>query len=78
MAWHHAAPALCALCLPDRPVAPAARAMCLAQFQEQELLVNITKHVLVPQHRILTPEEKRTLLARYKVRADGVGRAVPA
>ena len=32
------------------------------------MLVNITKHVLVPQHRILTPEEKRTLLARYKVK----------
>lgn len=31
--------------------------------------VNITKHTLVPQHRILTRDEKQTLLDRYKVRA---------
>ncbi|PSC72105.1 Pre-mRNA-splicing factor SYF1 [Micractinium conductrix] len=37
-------------------------------FQEAELLVNITKHTLVPQHRILTRDEKQTLLDRYKVK----------
>jgi DNA-directed RNA polymerases I, II, and III subunit RPABC1 len=37
-------------------------------FQETELLVNITKHMLVPRHNILSPAEKRTLLERYKVK----------
>jgi DNA-directed RNA polymerases I, II, and III subunit RPABC1 len=38
------------------------------QFLETELVVNITKHVMVPKHTVLTPEEKQTLLQRYKVK----------
>ncbi|RZC77547.1 hypothetical protein C5167_001709 [Papaver somniferum] len=36
-------------------------------FQITDLLVNITKHVLMPKHEILTPEEKKKLLAKYNL-----------
>jgi DNA-directed RNA polymerase I, II, and III subunit RPABC1 len=33
--------------------------------QEDELLVNITKHELVPKHQVLTDAEKKELLKTY-------------
>eukprot|EP00455_Lapot_gusevi_P003144 TRINITY_DN112_c0_g1_i1.p1 TRINITY_DN112_c0_g1~~TRINITY_DN112_c0_g1_i1.p1 ORF type:complete len:229 (-),score=75.73 TRINITY_DN112_c0_g1_i1:278-898(-) len=38
------------------------------QFQEDELLVNITEHVLVPRHKVLSSSEKQALLDRYKLK----------
>ncbi|KAI9102815.1 RNA polymerase [Phlyctochytrium arcticum] len=40
----------------------------IEQFTEAELLVNITKHVLVPIHQVLTDIEKKNLLERYRLR----------
>lgn len=37
-------------------------------FPEADLLVNITYHELVPRHIVLTTEEKKELLARYRLK----------
>ena len=37
----------------------------LEQFREAEVMINITEHELVPQHVVMTPEEKKKLLQRY-------------
>lgn len=36
----------------------------LEMFFESELLVNVTEHQLVPEHVVLTQDEKRELLQR--------------
>lgn len=40
----------------------------LEQFREAELMINITEHELVPEHVVMTTDEKRELLARYKLK----------
>jgi len=37
-------------------------------FPESELLINITHHELVPRHIVMTNEEKKELLARYRLK----------
>jgi hypothetical protein len=37
-------------------------------FVEQDLIVNITRHTLVPKHVLLTDKEKKTLLERYRIK----------
>lgn len=41
-----------------------AQQFTIEAFQESELLVNITHHVLVPKHEVLKPEEKKLLLQK--------------
>lgn len=36
----------------------------IEQFVESELMVNITEHELVPEHIVMTNEEKAELLVR--------------
>jgi len=40
----------------------------IEHFLENELLVDITEHELVPEHVVLSDEEKAALLARYKLK----------
>ena len=37
-------------------------------FNQEELMVNITEHDLVPKHRVLNQEEKTELLKKYRVK----------
>ena len=37
-------------------------------FEQDELMVNITEHDLVPSHSVLTTEQKAELLKKYRVK----------
>lgn len=42
-----------------------APAQLVEHFLESDLIVDITEHELVPEHHVLTPEEKTALLSQY-------------
>jgi DNA-directed RNA polymerase I, II, and III subunit RPABC1 len=44
------------------------RGFKLEYFKDSELLVDITEHKLVPEHQVLTEEEKKKLLERYRLK----------
>uniref|UniRef100_A0A7S3L7Y3 DNA-directed RNA polymerases I, II, and III subunit RPABC1 n=1 Tax=Amphora coffeiformis TaxID=265554 RepID=A0A7S3L7Y3_9STRA len=49
----------------------------IEHFKEGELLVDITKHQLVPDHQVLTPNEKTALLKRYRLKENQLPRIQP-
>lgn len=66
----------------EQPNAAALRAfdalhelgMHAEHFKEEDLLVNITKHELVPRHILLSDEEKKVLLNRYRLKEQQLPR----
>ena len=43
-------------------------------FHDKELLVDITEHKLVPEHKLLTSLEKEELLKRYRLKESQLPR----
>lgn len=40
----------------------------IEEYAETDLVVNITKHFLVPKHEVMSPEDKKALLERYRLK----------
>lgn len=55
-------------------IVPTVLPTVIETFVEVDLLVNITRHELVPRHVLLSPAEKRALLERYRVKESQLPR----
>jgi len=55
-------------------IIPSVLPSVIETFHEQDLLVNITKHELVPKHVLLSAQEKKALLLRYRVKESQLPR----
>ena len=55
-------------------IIPAVMPCIIETFQEQDLLVNITHHELVPKHVLLSADEKKRLLDRYRLKESQLPR----
>lgn len=54
--------------LAKKAVQEVSDAFRVEHFKEAELLVDITQHQLVPEHQVLTQNEKIELLKRYRLK----------
>lgn len=55
-------------------IIPVVLPSIIETFQEQDLLVNITHHELVPTHELLSAEQKVELLKRYRLKESQLPR----
>lgn len=55
-------------------IIPTVLPSIIETFQEQDLLVNITMHELVPKHILLSKDEKTKLLERYRLKESQLPR----
>uniref|UniRef100_A0A7R9UF39 DNA-directed RNA polymerases I, II, and III subunit RPABC1 n=1 Tax=Pinguiococcus pyrenoidosus TaxID=172671 RepID=A0A7R9UF39_9STRA len=49
----------------------------LDHFKEEDVLIDITEHRLVPEHIVLSTKEKKQLLDRYKLKLEQLPRILP-
>lgn len=52
----------------------ATNKITIETFNENDLLINITRHKLVPKHEVMSDDEKRALLKRYKLKESQLPR----